>query len=138
MKQLKKRPRGRPPEPVPSRFADEIIEAISNGESLRAWCRVKGRPTFTTVYDWISKDEQFALRFKEARRRGFDAIADECKVIASSQPNDQLDLNWKKLQIDTALRLLGKWDPSRYGDKVGIDHGGGITLNVITGVPDGQ
>jgi hypothetical protein len=117
------------------RVADEIIAAISNGESLRAWCRGPGRPCFTTVYDWLAKDAEFALRFKEARNRGFDAIADDCRNIASSQPTDQLDLNWKKLQIDTALRLLGKWDPNRYGDKVGVEHGGGIIMNVITNVP---
>jgi len=84
----------------------------------------------------LAKDEQFALRFKEARKRGFDAIADDCRNIANSQPTDQLELNWKKLQIDTALRLLGKWDPGRYGDRVGVDHGGSVTINVVTGVPE--
>jgi len=135
-KSTKKRPRGRPLEPVPSQFAEEIIKIISNGESLRSWCRTPGHPSFTTVYDWLRKDEQFALRFKEARNCGFDAIADECKVIAGTQPTDQLDLNWKKLQIDTALRLLGKWDPARYGERVGVDHGGSVTINVVTGLPD--
>jgi hypothetical protein len=121
---------------VLGKVADEIIDAISNGESLRSWCRGPGRPSFVTVYNWLAKDEQFALRFKEARARGFDAIADDCRDVAGSAPTDQLDLNWKKLRIDTALRLLGKWDPSRYGDKVGIDHGGSVTINVVTGLPD--
>jgi hypothetical protein len=40
------------------------------------------------------------------------------------------------LQIDTRLRLLGKWDPSRYGDRQAVAHEGGVTLHVITGVPD--
>lgn len=130
---------GRPPEPVPEAIATEILECIANGESLRGWCRgAKGRPSFTTVYDWLKKDEQFALRFKEARTAGFDAIADECQIIASEAPTDQLDLGWKKLQIDTRLRLLGKWDPSRYGDRQQVAHEGGVNIVLKTGVPDAK
>lgn len=135
-KQLDKRPVGRPKEAVPAEICAEILDCISNGESLRGWCRGgKDRPTFVTVYEWLRKDEQFSLRFKEARVAGFDAIADECQIIASEPPMDQLELGWKKLQIDTRLRLLGKWDPTRYGDKQQVDHGGGISINVTTGVP---
>ena len=132
-----KRKVGRPVEPVPADAADEIIECISNGESLRGWCRgAPGRPCFTTVYDWLQKDTTFALRFKQARSIGFDAIADECQIIASERPEDPLELGWKKLQIDTRLRLLAKWDPARYGDRQQVDHGGGMQITLVTGVPD--
>lgn len=136
-KQPERRPVGRPKESVPEAVAAQILDCIANGESLRGWCRSgKDRPTYTTVYEWLRKDEQFSARFKEARRAGFDAIADECQIIATEPPTDQLELGWKKLQIDTRLRLLGKWDPSRYGDRQAVAHEGGVTLHVITGVPD--
>ena len=136
LKQPKRRLIGRPKEAVPEAMVEQILNCIANGESLRSWCRGgKDRPTFTTVYEWLRKDEQFSARFKESRKVGFDAIAEECQIIASEPPSDQLALGWKKLQIDTHLRLLGKWDPARYGDRQAVAHEGGITLTVTTGVP---
>ena len=72
----------------------------------------------------------------EARTTGFDAIAEEMLVESMRRPEDQLDLNWKKLRVDTVLRLLSKWDPKRYGDRQQVDHGGGMQITLVTGVPD--
>ena len=131
-----KRQPGRPPEDVPAKVADEIIAAIAAGQTLRSWCEEKeSRPCFATVYKWMAKDEGFRRRMSEARTTGFDAIAEEMLVESMRRPEDQLDLNWKKLRVDTVLRLLSKWDPSRYGDRQQVDHGGGVSINVITGVP---
>ena len=33
--------------------------------------------------------------------------------------------------IDTRLRLIGKWNAKSYGDKLGVEHSGGVTINVI-------
>lgn len=32
-------------------------------------------------------------------------------------------LGHRKLQIETRLKLLAKWDPKRYGDRLALDHG---------------
>lgn len=32
-------------------------------------------------------------------------------------------LGHRKLQIETRLKLLAKWDPKRYGERVAVDHG---------------
>ena len=132
-----KRPKGRPPEDVPANVADEIISAIAAGQTLRSWCdEQESRPCFATVYKWMAKDEDFRRRMAEARTTGFDAIAEEMLVESMRRPEDQLDLNWKKLRVDTVLRLLSKWDPKRYGDRQQVDHGGGMQITLLTGVPD--
>lgn len=32
-------------------------------------------------------------------------------------------LGHRKLQVDTRLKLLAKWDPGRYGERLALDHG---------------
>lgn len=129
---------GRPPKPVPVDVTDEIIEWISQGKPLREYCRQEGKPAFRTVYDWMVKDESFAARFARARDAGEDVIAQECLEIADDATNDWMEdrdrdgelTGWKvngehiqrsKLRIETRLKLLAKWNPKKYGEKMQID-----------------
>lgn len=115
---------------------DEIIRRIGEGEPLRQICRDEHMPTYAAVYDWAEdKTGQFAIRFAQARVRGYDAIAAECIEIADDARNDwmerreardgqpeQVTFNAEhaqrsKLRIETRLKLLAKWDPKRYGER---------------------
>ena len=118
---------------------EKICERISCGETLREICREQGMPHWTTVYDWITADKELSLRFVRARETGFDAIAQDALRIADTpligEETEETDdgkiktkrgdmLGHRKLQIETRLKLLAKWDPKRYGDKVDVNHGG--------------
>lgn len=126
---------GRPPEPVPADQAASLVKWVSEGRPLREWCRQPGNACWRTVYDWMDKDKEFDARIARAREDGYDVIADECMRLADIEPIDQTHVGWRRLQIETRLRLLAKWNPKKYGDRVGVDHAGGVTLNVTTGVP---
>lgn len=138
---------GRPPEPVPKDKADEIIEWISSGQTLREWCRQKGNPSFRTVYDWCDKDEEFASRFARAREVGQDLIAEQCLEIIDTQPEmaissgansesshrDSAHVTWLKNRAEMRLKLLAKWNPKKYGDKVDVTSEGkavGLAINI--------
>lgn len=109
---------------------NEICSRIENGETLRSICREQGKPHFTTVYDWMKADEDFALRFACAREAGHDAIAEECLVIAD-ESGAEISIDEKtgglkvdgeviqraKLRIETRLKLLAKWNP-RYAESL--------------------
>lgn len=137
-----KRPIGRPPEAVPQDKADSIIEWISEGKTLREWCRQNG-PSYRTVYDWLEKDKEFSSRFARARDLGFDVIAEEALAIANTpvegvRVEEGKDgtkkvtedaLGHRKLQIETRLKLLAKWNPKKYGDKLDIEHSGTVALD---------
>lgn len=139
---------GRPPEAVPQDIADEIIEWISQGKTLRDYCRQDGKPHWNTVALWRHKDPEFDVRFTRAREAGADAIAEECLRIADDGINDtyidddgkeRIDmdvLQRSRLRVETRLKLLAKWFPQRYGDKQTVQHEGGVVLNVVTGVSD--
>lgn len=91
-------------------------------------------PGIRTVYDWMEKDREFSADIARAREAGFDQIALDALAIADEVtdkdtitftkgeqeveiPNKEWILR-SKLRVETRLKLLAKWDPKRYGDKI--------------------
>lgn len=134
----------------PNRFShdtcDEIVERISKGETMREICREENMPVWQSVYRWMESDEDFKRRIAGAREMGFDAIAQDCLRIADTPivgVRTMVDgrgetitredmLGHRKLQVETRLKLLSKWDPKRYGDRIQAD----VTAKVITATID--
>jgi hypothetical protein len=87
-------------------------------------------PGLRTIYDWRDQDPKFAARLARAREAGYDIIAADCLRIADDDSGDEIETEQggtkfnqefaarSKIRIETRLKLLKCWDPSRYGDKV--------------------
>lgn len=116
-------------------IAESIIEWISEGKPLREFCRQDNSPAWRTVYHWLEANPDFQARFTRARDMGADAIAEEALEIANTPVEGvrrevggkdgakevfEDMLGHRKLQVETRLKLLAKWHPKKYGDK--IDH----------------
>ena len=121
------------------RTADErkgilaALEAwLSEGKTLREFCRQDGNPSWQSVYAWLDEDKEFADRIARARLLGEEAIAQECLAIADTpQIGEETKrdeegyteykrgdmLGHRKLQIDTRLKLLAKWNPKKWGER---------------------
>ncbi len=119
-------------------IVDEIVERLSKGEPLRQICRDEHMPSWDAVYDWEDKYPELKQRIARARERGEEAIAQECFEIADKGTNDWMETNAKddmgyklngehiqrsKLRIETRLKLLAKWNPRKWGEKVDLNHG---------------
>lgn len=119
---------------------DHICEQIAEGRGLKTICREDpGMPSHRTVYDWIDADAEFAKRMEVARSIGADAIAEDALRIADT-PQEGIELEigadgntkekrgdmlgHRRLQVETRLKLLAKWHPKKYGDKVTAEHTG--------------
>lgn len=123
------RPLGRP-STFSQAIADEICARLAKGEPLAVICRDEDMPAVRTVSDWKAAHEGFATDIACAREEGYDKIAADCLQIADDGWNDTyLDdegnkrtdtdvIQRSKLRIETRLKLLAKWDPKRYGDKI--------------------
>lgn len=126
---MAKRKAGRPSS-YDRAIADAICERIADGQPLRQICRDEMMPPWRTVYNWLQDNEDFSARFARAREIGFDAIAQECLDIADESAFDAIEgengvlrantefIQRSKLRVETRLKLLAKWDPKRYGEKV--------------------
>lgn len=104
----------------PSSFTPELLEEISDrlakGEPLAVICRDDHMPSDRTVRNWMA-DADIASVIARAREVGFDVIASDCLNIADDKGGEpQRD----RLRVDTRLKLLAKWDPKRYGDKLAV------------------
>lgn len=124
--------------------AQTICELLSDGVPLREICRMEGMPAWRTVYDWMYRDDALGEKgvglsaaIARAREIGYDAMAEECLIIAdtpkigfkktfnsgSEEDEDSMTvveedmLGHRKLQIETRLKLLAKFNPKKYGDR---------------------
>ena len=124
---------GRPSTYDPA-VAARICEMLSEGIPLREICRGEGMPPWRTVYSWMERDPDLAASIARARDLGYDAIAEECLLIADTpktgkkvtMSEDGMTetvedmLGHRKLQIETRLKLLAKWNPKKYGERVAL------------------
>lgn len=132
----------------PSTFSYEVVEQIcerlSKGEPLAAICREEGMPGARTVYDWMEAREDVSAAIARARDEGEDQIALDCLNIADDNGRDiryladgreitDADVVQRaKLRIDTRLKLLAKWNPKRWGERLELDaHVKATTTEVI-------
>ena len=139
---------GRPvkkPDPV---IVENLLVHVANGGTVRAFCREKHNPSYNTIYRWLDKDKELMTRFTYVSRfLGARAIAEEALELVDTIPpvigdgdNARMDnahVNWMRSRADLRLKLLSKWYPQEYGDKVGIDAKGDINLTITTGIPQG-
>ena len=110
-------------------IANNVLAEISKGISLSKACKHLDL-NYSTVWNWINdEDNKYfdnSLRVYEA---GCDALADECIDIADEKSSDSVELEdgrvvvnneviqRSRLRIDTRMRLIGKWNKSKYGDR---------------------
>ena len=125
-----------PPKGYGSKFTkaigQHICERMAEGIPLRQICRDKGL-AWPTVYRWIEAHAEFGEAYQRARDIGMDAIAEECLEIANTpmlgvtetvkgdgtvETRREDMLGHRKLQIETRLKLLAKWNPKKYGDRI--------------------
>jgi hypothetical protein len=142
---LPPRMRGRPSkwaEPI----AAEICRRLSTGEPLAALCRDEHMPHPDSVREWMKARPEFSQAITKARETGFDALAAECLTIADDTSGDVIDSDYgprvdngviqrAKLQIETRLKLLSKWYPQKYGDKIEVE-ARNVKFEVVIGGTD--
>ena len=106
-------------------LAAEIAQRLSDGEPLRQICRDAHMPHWTNIYEWMARDQDLSVRIARAREIGQDAIAEEIYREMMLEPEREergrIDPGYVQLikaRAEIKLKLLAKWNPKRYGDRV--------------------
>lgn len=108
-----------------------VIDMVSNGKTLKSACEAIGI-YYSTVFRKIAANPKFREQMEEARAAGYEILAEECLQIADETTFDTIegahgpraDKEWmqrSKLRVETRLKLLAKWHPKKYGDKLEIE-----------------
>lgn len=122
---------GRPSKFTPD-IVEEICERLCKGEPLACICLDAHMPCPNTVRVWMLEHEGVSEAIARARETGFDALAYEALKIADTPVEGMRRkmtaegpeiwyedmLGHRKLQVEARLKLLAKWCPKRYGDKL--------------------
>lgn len=101
-------------------------------------------PPASTVREWVIDDRDgFAAHYARARHMLAERWADEVLTIGDElppvAPDGRIDgaaVQHQRLRVDSRKWLLAKVLPKLYGDRVALDHAGGVAITVLTGVPD--
>lgn len=119
-------PAGRP-STYNEEIGEEICSRLEKGEPLASICRDEHMPAYRTVFDWqkATGHKAFSAAIACAREAGHDTIALRARLTIRGKTEEEGgessgDVQRDKAIVDTDLKLLAKWDPRRYGDKVAL------------------
>jgi hypothetical protein len=112
--------------PYPAKKTDklvaEVLERLSLGETLTSISRDLKFSTMSWQR-WLDEDEALSHAHTQARLAGADAVADAVLEIVDTPPEryegriDNGSISWARNRAEYRLRLLGFWQPSKYGNK---------------------
>jgi len=128
--------RGAPETPFNQDIADEILNRLADGQSLRKICLDENMPDGSVIRKWLSRNPDFARQYAYARDEQADTLFDETLAIADNLPVEATNEMIRKaqLQIDTRKWLAGKLRPKKYGEANKLEAQNGdqsITMQTI-------
>ena len=121
----------------PSTYTEEmgnlICDKLTEGMSVRKMCKMDGFPNPSTIYVWIDRFPEFAERYARAREAATEDMLEDILEIADDA---ELDVQEKRVRIDTRKWAMGKLKPKKYGEKTTHEVGNkeGETLKVDNSV----
>lgn len=106
-------------------LVEVICEDLAKGVPLEDICRRDGMPSARSVHAWKRAEPDIAAPIAYAREAGADAIAQRMRLTARGKGPDQGgdstgDVQRDALIVNTDLKLLAKWFPASYGDRVAL------------------
>ena len=125
--------------------ADAICEELIKGRSLLRICSDPDFPDESTVYRWLEKHADFRDKYARARDQQADRyaaeiidLADECRPgeIVITREDGKVEkrrsdnVERTRLQIDARKWYASKLAPNKYGERVDVEHAGGLSLTV--------
>lgn len=118
----------RNPIKLTSAIVDEVMFRLAEGESLIkiVSSNTKKFGSYSTLFVWLNKNLELRDRFNHAREIGLQKKADELDEFASKPVKGKtlVELNHRRLVVDTRKWLLSKQLPKKFGDKLDLNHGG--------------
>ena len=125
-----------------AKACEEILKRVAGGMSLESACKGDDWiPARTTFQEWCEKDDALAVKYARAREDRAEKIFEEILTIADSQEGDVIEVDGvemtnhdqiarAKLRIDARKWMLGKMQPRVYGEKLDVNHAGGLTITL--------
>ena len=95
-------------------MGDLICDKLTEGVSLRKLCKSDEFPNASTVYVWLDRFPSFAEQYARAREAATEDMLEDILEIAD---DPLIEVQDKRVRIDTRKWAMGKLKPKKYGDK---------------------
>lgn len=141
-----KRSVGRPTKKTDVLMNELCALIAQKGMSVKAACKEVGL-NFSTFWDWLNADVEFANRYARAKELQAEAFADEIVEIADEPPElvvddagaariDNAFVQYQRLRIESRKWVSARLLPKKYGDKIQQEvtgaNGGPIQQSIVT------
>ena len=93
---------------------DVVVQRVAEGETLQQLAEVWTVP-YGRLAKWVADDDGRRGQYEGALMLRADLEAQKAIEIAD---NESEDVARDKLRVETRLKLAGKWDRKRYGERV--------------------
>lgn len=113
---------------------------------MRSICRDPDMPALSSVFLWLTKHPVFSEQYAKASEERAEAMFEEMFEIADDGTNDWMERQNKdgstdvaynaehvqrsRLRVDTRKWALSKMLPKKYGDKMEVEHSGGVNITI--------
>lgn len=111
---------------------DELCSRIAEGRGILEVCGDEDMPNHATVYRRMAKDQDFATAIARAREAQQHSEAERCVQMADRATAE--DWQVVKLRIWARQWRAAKLAPKTYGDKLGVENSGSLSVTIATGV----
>lgn len=105
-------------------LAEEILDHIIDGKTLREIEKIAGMPSKTTILRWRWKQPEFAALYDQVLDIRADDDADRVDELARRVADGVLDPNAARVAIDALKWSSAHRAPRRYGAKVSAELSG--------------
>ena len=109
---------------------DMIVDGLETS-SLRRLCAANPNiPSRDTITDYMGKNAEFSARCARARQEHAEVMDDRILEVAEKVENGELDPKAGSVVISAFQWRASKLAPKKYGDKLGLDHSGEVSVNL--------
>lgn len=129
-------------------LGEHICNGILQGRTLKSITGDSNMPRLNTIMTWLHQFEEFNTMYYKARQLQMELIIDGILEISDDASNDYTHYVDEKtgevthifnhehvarsrLKIDTRKFLAAKLAPRIYGERVTIDHQGGVKASLV-------
>lgn len=113
-------------------LADQVLEKLALGRSLRSVLQDEGMPAMTTVFKWLREIPEFTQQYTRAKMESANADHDKLDDIAQKVLDGEVDPNAARVAADIIKWSTSKKDPKRYGQVVTQQITGSLNLSNLT------
>jgi len=108
--------------------ADRILWRLADGESLNRAAVIEGTDR-RRFLEWCDKDEELADKYARARRFCSEAGRDKIIELREKLEAGAIDAATFRALNDSIKWEMCKLHPRIYGEKLEIEHGGGVEID---------